>query len=90
MKQGNDRSVIWRDPDFFNYTDHFNKRDWAWEYLRVNPEYRQDYTLDSDVVPTNNSSPNMNSSQGRLSEIRVVKQKTSDLKAGEWGLLCFR
>jgi len=84
MKQRKNPCINWRDPACCDYTNHFNRQDWAWEYLRINPEYRKEYNSQDKNCPANN---HKNTSRGN---IRIIHQKPSDLKAGEWGLLNFR
>ena len=33
----------WREPDAYAYTASLNRDQWAWEFLRRNPEYQSDY-----------------------------------------------
>ena len=84
MKQKNYPYINWRDITAFDYTDHFSEQDWAWEYLRINPEYTKKY-YSQDKKSSVNEHKNAS-----LGDIRVIHQKPSDLKAGEWGLLNFR
>lgn len=84
MKQKNNKSINWRDPACYDYTNHFNRQDWAWEYLRTNPQYRKKYYSQDQKIPVNNHKI------ARLDDIKIIHQKPSDLKAGEWGLLNFR
>lgn len=84
MNQKNNPGFDWREIVGFDYTNLFNKQDWAWEFLRVNPKYKHDYYQcedeRADVSPAK-------SAQGG---IMINHQTPSDLKAGEWGLLNFR
>lgn len=33
----------WKNPDDYDYLAEFNLHEWAWEFLRRNPEYREAY-----------------------------------------------
>jgi Proteobacterial transcriptional regulator-like domain len=33
----------WKNPEDFVYTMHLSRDQWAWEFLRRNPDYRSDY-----------------------------------------------
>ena len=84
MDQKNNLVFDWRDVAAFDYTNHFNKQDWAWEFLRANPKYKDDYNHCTDGhadIPTTKTG---------IGAIKVNHQTASDLKAGEWGLLNFR
>ena len=35
--------MTWRDPDDYAYTGELSREQWAWEFLRRNPEYRRDW-----------------------------------------------
>lgn len=84
MDQKNNSAFNWRDLTGFDYTNFFNKQDWAWEFLRINPEYKHDYLQSQDERAA--ESP----VKPGLDNITVNHQKPSDIKAGEWGLLNFR
>jgi hypothetical protein len=84
MKQIGNTPVNWRDMACFDYADHFNRQDWAWEFLRINPEYCKDYTgHDKQRIINTTQKPG-------LRDLTINHQTQSDLKAGEWGLLNFR
>ncbi len=33
----------WQNPDYYLYTSGLNRNQWAWEFLRRNPDYLKDY-----------------------------------------------
>lgn len=84
MVQKNNAGFDWRDITGFDYTNHFSKQDWAWEFLRANLEYQHDYIQSQDERPA------VPPVKPGLDNITVKHQKPSDIKAGEWGLLNFR
>lgn len=84
MDQKNNSGFNWRDIIGFDYTNLFNKQDWAWEFLRANPKYQNDYNKCNDERA---HAPPIKPGQG---DIMINHQTPSDLKAGEWGLLNFR
>jgi len=84
MDQKNNSAVNWREITGFDYTNLFNKQDWAWEFLRANPKYQYEYNQHKDERFT---APSAKPGQG---DIMINHQTPSDLKAGEWGLLNFR
>ena len=84
MNQKNKTAFNWRDIAEFEYTNHFNKQDWAWEFLRANPKYKNDYDHCAD------EHADIATTKTGIGAIKVNHQTASDLKAGEWGLLNFR
>jgi hypothetical protein len=42
----------WRNPADYAYTEDFALHDWAWEFLRRNPEYRADWAALAEKRPS--------------------------------------
>jgi hypothetical protein len=36
-------AVNWREPETYSYTETLDARQWAWEFMRRNTDYQQDY-----------------------------------------------
>jgi hypothetical protein len=71
------RRFDWRDHAQYNYTIPFSDRDWAWEGLRRNPDFRSAWSRARPVFDV----------QRAESGLTFVKAKGGDCNLGRWGVL---
>ena len=64
----------------YTYTDGLSDADWAWEFLRQNPEYKKDYRASRKKVARPVS---------HASGVRIHRQRGCPSDAAKWGLASF-
>jgi hypothetical protein len=72
-----DAALNWRDHAQYGYTVQFTDRDWAWEGLRRNPEFRMAWDRARPDFDVCHSEP----------DVTVIKANGIASSLGRWGLL---
>lgn len=70
----------WRRADSYEYTRHFTKREWAWEFLRRNADFAAARLKATPVASTEKTSPHTT----------IFKLAATRTELAPWGLLCRR
>lgn len=70
----------WRNPEDYTYTESLHVHDWAWEFLRRNPEYRKAWTKHSRAQERN---PNAAPSWSATYQFNIKEPVDPDIPAPE-------
>lgn len=70
------------DRKSYDYTLLLSKPDWAWEFMRRNPDYKTDWS-----ALIRQGSPQSEQAQGST---RIISLRRSHAGAAKWGLIAFR